>query len=178
MKVRHAVLHDAYGRAAKHGGFTIVPADVELDGTMFSPSFPLNEIPRERIPPVLRRAIAGQFDVAWVWARLPLAFGFMPDQSETEKTLLWQGFVAVLEGGDTGVPFLCSDYYGKTSLMFSGAESDEGLKNRVADAFWSILLSEPDALDDFSARVLHLGAPVTLEFGCENGEPYCLELDD
>ena len=147
MNVRHAMLQNVYGRAAKHGGFTIVPADVELKGAMFRPSFRLSELPGDHIPPVLRVPVAEQFDVAWVRARLPAAFGCTPEPSEVEKTFLLQGFVAVPDGADTGVPFECSDYYGKTSLTFSQAESDEGLKGRVADAFWSILLSEPDALE-------------------------------
>jgi hypothetical protein len=178
MNVRHPKLHNVYGRAAKHGGFTVVPADVELEGAMFGSSFQLNELPGDRIPPVLRVPVDNQFDVAWVRARLPVAFGCTPEPSEVEKTFLLQGFVAVPDGADVGVPFECSDYYGKTALTFSQAESDEDLKGRVADAFWSILLSEPDALEDFSGRFDHIGAGITMEYGCENGEPYCVDLDE
>ena len=177
MNVRHAKLRNVYGRAAKHSGFTIVPADVELEGTMFRPSSRLNELPSDRIPPVLRVPVAEQFDVAWVRARLPVAFGCTPEPSEVEKTFLLQGFVAVQDGADAGVAFECSDYYGKSSLTFSQAESDESLKGRITDAFWSILLSEPDALADFNGRFDHIGAGITLEYGCENGEPYCIESE-
>jgi hypothetical protein len=178
MNVRHAKLQNVYCRAVKHGGFTIVPADVELSGTMFRPSFRLNQLPSDRIPPVLRRPVAEHFDVAWVRARLPVAFGCTPAPSEVEKAFLSQGFVAVPDSADAGVAFECSDYYGKTSLTFSEAESDEDLKGRVAEAFWSILLSEPDALADFSGRFDHVGAGDTVEYGCENGEPYCVESED
>jgi hypothetical protein len=174
MNVRHAKLLNVYGRTAKHGGFTIVPADVELEGRMFSSSFKLRELPGYRIPPVLRVPIAEQFDVAWVRARLPTAFGCTPQPSEAEKTFLSQGFVAVSDGVE-GVAFECSDYYGKTSFTFSPAESDDALKSGVADAFWSILLSEPDELVDFSGRFDHVGAGVTIEYGCRIGEPYCVE---
>jgi hypothetical protein len=177
MNVRHAKLLNVYGRAAKHGGFTIVPADVELEGTMFRPSYRLNELKSDRIPPVLRVPVAEQFDVAWVRARLPVAFGCTPEPSEVEKTFLLQGFVAVPQGAEAGVAFECSDYYGKTSLTFSPAEIDEDLKGRVADAFWNVLLSEPESLADFHSRFDHIGAGVTLEYGCENGEPYCTELE-
>src|SRR6059058_4697492 len=61
MNVRHAKLQNVYGRAGKHGGFTIVPADVELEGMMFRPSFRLNELASDRIPPVLRVPVAEQF---------------------------------------------------------------------------------------------------------------------
>ena len=178
MNIQHAKLHDVYGQAAKYGGFTIVPADLELEGTVFSLSFWLNELPRDRIPPVLRVPVAQQFDVAWVRARLPAAFGCTPEPSEREKTFLLQSFVAVPDGAEVGVAFECSDYYGKTSLTFSEAEGDERLMNRVADAFWSVLLSDPDELVDFIARFDHIRAGITLEYGCENGEPYCRELDD
>jgi hypothetical protein len=33
----------------------------------------------------------------------------------------------------------------------------------------------PDELDE--ARV-HLGAPITLHFGCEDGEPFCRETSE
>src|SRR5690242_10266700 len=98
MNVQNAKLHNVYGRAAKHGGFTIVPADVELEGMMFRRSFWLNQLPSDRIPPVLRVPLAEQFDVAWVRGRLPMAFGCTPEPSEVEKTFLLQGFVAVPDG--------------------------------------------------------------------------------
>ena len=175
MKVRHATLLNIIGRAAKHDGIAIVPAEVQLDGMSFSYSFPLSELPRTQIPPVLRAPIQGGYDVAWVRARMPLAFGFSPEPSEAEKTLLSVGFVAVIDGQDEAVAFECTDHYGKTSLMFSDDEEDEAAKDRTAKAFWGVLLSEPDELEDFEASVMHLGAPITLHFGCENGEPYLRE---
>jgi hypothetical protein len=143
MRVRNAKLHDVVGRPAKQAGFTIIPAQLDLDGTMFQPSFHLRELPSGLIPPVLRVPLEQQFDVAWVRARLSVVFGFTPEPSEMEKTFLQQAFVAVPEGSDEGIAFECSDYYGKTSLTFSQAEADEALKTRVADAFWRLLLSEP-----------------------------------
>src|SRR5918993_5526908 len=132
MRVRNAKLHDVVGRPAKQSGFTIVPARVELDGMMFRPSFGLNELPGERIPPVLRVPVEQQFDVAWVRARLPVVFGLTPEPSGIEKTFLHEGFVAVPEGSEEGIAFECSDSYGKTSLTFSEAETDEPPKARVA----------------------------------------------
>jgi hypothetical protein len=107
---------------------------------------------------------------------LPYAFGISPEPSEGEKTLLSVGFVAVCDGQDEAVAFWCADCYGKTSLMFSDTETDEGAKEEAASAFWGVLLSEPDKLEDFEASVMHLGAPVTLHFGCEDGEPYLREI--
>ena len=95
-----------------------------------------------------------------------------------EKALLWVGFVAVADGRDEAVAFECCDYYGKTSLMFSDEESDETLKQQVAQAFWGALLSEPDELEDFEAHVMHLGAGCTMHFGCTDGEPFYDEIAD
>jgi hypothetical protein len=178
MKVRHATLLNVFGRAAKHGGFTIVPAEVDLEGRSFSPSFPLAEIPLSRIPPILRAPVEKHFDVSWVRARLPHAFGISPEPSGAEKILIDVGFVAVLDGEGEGLAFRCSDYYGKTSLMFSDAETNEATKEKAANAFWDVLLSEPDMLEDFEARVPHLGASVMLHFGCENGEPFLRETPE
>ena len=108
-------------------------------------------------------------------ARLPYPFGCTPEETETEKTFLYQGFVAVPDGAEEAIAFECSDYYGKTSLMFSAPETDEDLKARIADAFWSVLLTDPDDLTDFRRRFDHIGAGVTLMYGCEKGEPYCEE---
>lgn len=175
MKVRHATLLNVFGRPAKFGGFSIVPAEVELEGRSFSPSFSLADLSAVQIPPILRVPIAKHYDVSWVRARLPHVFGISPEQSEAEKTLLWAGFVAVPDGEVEGVAFWCSDYYGKTSLIFSDAEDDESAKEKVAAAFWGVLLSEPNQLEDFEASVVHLGASVTLHFGCKDGEPFLQE---
>jgi hypothetical protein len=136
MKVRHATLLNVIGRPAKHAGFTIVAAEVELEGSAFSPSFPLADQPAHLIPPVLRVPIKKQYDVAWVRARLPHAFGISPEPSEAEKSLLWVGFVAIPDGEPEGAAFWCADYYGKTALMFSDAEMDEAAKEKAANAFW------------------------------------------
>jgi hypothetical protein len=178
MKVRHATLLNLVGRPAKFGGFTIVPAEVELEGRSFRPLFPLADVSADRIPPILRVPIEKHYDVSWVRARLPHAFGISPEPSEAEKTLHLSGFVAVPDGQDEAVAFWCSDYYGKTSLMFSDAETDEAAKEKAANAFWGVLLSEPDELEDFEASVIHLGAPVTLHFGCEDGEPFFRETPE
>lgn len=82
------------------------------------------------------------------------------------------------DGESEGVPFECSDYYGRTGLTIAPHESDEPSKARIADAFWNVLLENPDDLADFETRVFHPGAGVWLRYGCESGEPYCRESDD
>lgn len=175
MNVRHATLMNVFGRPAKYAGFSIMPAHLKLEGQMFRPSYRLAQLPSDRIPPVLRIPIERGFDVAWVRARIPIVFGYAPDVSEVEKSVLYEGFLAVSENAGDAVPFECSDYYGKTSLTFSPAETDEPLKQSVADAFWGVLLADPNALADFEARTHSEGHA---GYGCRDGEPYSLETED
>jgi hypothetical protein len=88
------------------------------------------------------------------------------------------GIVAVREGEDLGMAFVVSDYYGKTSLIFSELETSEPVKAEVAEAFWNLLLSQPDELADVKIRFLHTGAGAWMSYGCEDGEPYCNDLNE
>jgi hypothetical protein len=104
-----------------------------------------------------------------------VVFGFVPEIAEVEKTLLDVGFVAVPEGSSVGIPFVCTDYYGRTGLTFSPEGPDSSIQALIARAFWSLLLQEPEELADFSAKVYHPGTGNWMHFGCEHGEPYCEE---
>lgn len=171
MHVRHAKLINVFGRPAKHGGFTFVPAQVELAGEMFRPSYHLAKMASEHIPPVLRVPIERDFDVAWVRGRIPVAFGYEPEPSEVEKSVLHESFVAAPADGGDALGFVCSDYYGGTSLTFSPEETDERLIRLIADAFWGLLLSAHDDLADFEVRSNSEGYA---GYGCRDGEPYYL----
>ena|GEM_PF-1521958 len=143
---------------------------VELDGDGFSSGFHLCDVVCER-PAILLRPIEFQYDAAWVRARLPFVFDFTPHPAEAEKSLLEAGFVAVAVGSSVGIPFLCTDDYGRTGLVFSPDGPDQETQTTIAAAFWSLLLQSPDDLADFDATVYHLGAGVWMHFGCKNGEP-------
>src|SRR5688572_27853953 len=140
MRVEFGSLQNVFGRPAVQDGFTFVPAAVELDGNGFSTEFYLRDSAGQRPPAILARPIEQQYDAAWVRARLPLVFGFTPELSEVEKSLLHVGFVAVAQGNVIGFPFICADYYGRTGLMFSPNGPDQILRAKVAAAFWSLLL--------------------------------------
>ncbi|MEZ6139267.1 MAG: hypothetical protein R3B84_01735 [Zavarzinella sp.] len=155
-----------------------MPADFEFVASCSSSSHALAEIPSQLIPPILKNPLTNHFEVAWVRARIPSVFKITPDPTEIEKTVLFMGFVAAAENKMEGVPFWCSDYYGRTSLTFSEEESDESLKDQVANAYWGLLLAEPEILQDFDVKVMHMGANVTLHFGCEDGEPFLREIPD
>jgi hypothetical protein len=178
MRVQFGTLQQVFGKAATHDGFTFVPARVELNGNGFSHDFYLRDSTGERPPPILARPIEQNYDAAWVRARLPQAFGFTPQLSEVEKSLLDVGFVAVAAGSSVGFPFVCTDYYGRTGIMFSPEGPDQGTQARIATAFWSLLLQTPDDVADFEATVHHPGAGIWMHFGCKDGEPYFEESEE
>jgi hypothetical protein len=173
IEVVHGSLRTTYGEAVRHGGFEFVPADVQLNGHSFSLDFRLRDYVGDQAPSVVRIPVRHQFDAAWVFARIPKAFGMVSPPSEEEKSLVYQGFIAVAEGERAGYPFICTDHYGRSSLMFSAEGPGEPLRSSIASAFWGLLLQSAEELEDFEHRVYHLGAGVWLEYGCKFGHVYC-----
>ena len=173
VKVKFGVLEDFFGIPGRAEGFTIVPALVQLNGTMFGHTHPLAEV--AHLPPLVAEAIQGGYDVAWVRARIPQVFGFTPENSENEKTLLDAAFLAVETGSDFAYPFHCSDVYGKTGLIFSPEGPQAEMQDKIARAFWSLLLRDPEDLADFEAKVNHLGGGFLMTFGCSDGDLYYRE---
>jgi hypothetical protein len=105
-------------------------------------------------------------------------FGFTPELSQVEKSLLDVGFVAVAPGSSVGFPLVCRDYYGQTGIVFSPEGPDQNTQTQIAAAFWSLLLQVPDDVADFEATVYHPGAGVWMHFGCKDGEPTYEESED
>ena len=178
MRIQFGTLQNLFGEAVTFGEFNFAPAAVELEGDQFAAEFHLREAAGEHPPAILARAIEEQYDAAWVRARLPKVFGFTPELAEVEKALLDVGFVAVRSGASVGIPFVCTDYYGRTRLMFSPAGPDQGTRAEIAHAFWSLLLESADDLVDFEATVYHPGAGIWMHFGCRDGEPCYEESND
>jgi hypothetical protein len=177
LRIDYGGLVSVYGVPVRHGDFTFMPADVALEGTSFSLDYPLED--HNGVKPFeLRHAISEAIDAAWVRARIPSLFGNTPETSEAEKSLLYAGFVAVDVDCAAGYPFVCTDHYGRSALMFSDDGPEEPVKRSIARAFWSVLLQEPVELTDFEERIYHPGASIWLTYGCESGRVYCDEADE
>jgi hypothetical protein len=175
LEIRNGQLLGVFGKSAEFAGLTLMPADVELEGGSFGLDYCLSDHVGEANPTILRHPLSGQFDAAWVRARIPRVFEFTPDLSEAEKSLLYVGFVAVIEDTLVGIPFICTDHYGRSGLLFSEKGPEETLKQTIASAFWSLLLHVPEDLADFEGRVYHPGTGVWLNYGCKLGHIYCEE---
>ena len=80
--------------------------------------------------------------------------------------------------GESAFPFVCTDHYGKTALMFSDEGPEQSTKQRIATAFWNLLCQDPEDLADFQTRIYHPGTGVWLTYGCEDGRVYCDESED
>jgi hypothetical protein len=174
LHIEHGELVDVCGRAAEHNGITFVPAVVRLNGSCFS----LEHYFRDHPAPE-RTNVPDPFDAAFIRARIPRLFGYTPLYDEgQEKSLICEGFIAVLADRQTAVPFMCSDCYGATGLLFSEDGPEPELRESIASSFWDLMLRDPDDVSDFHEAVLHLGAPVTLHFGCKHGEVYGYEQED
>jgi hypothetical protein len=169
MQIRFGTLDHPLGRKAESEGWTLLPCVATLEGDDFSTSHQLaDHITVARAPAVLKSALGGGWEAAWVRARVARAFAYEPEVTEAEKSLLRECFVA--SRGDDAFLFECVDYYGKTGLVFSPAGPERAIKDAIASAFWTVLLQEPNDLADFEARVFHPGAGVWLEYVCKDGE--------
>lgn len=175
MEIRYGTLLNVYGMPARYGSFTFMPAYVELDGDSFSHNYRLCDHLGLQVPPGLRHAVKHGFDAAWVRARIPSVFGFTPEPAEVEKALLYVGFVAVTEGEAACYPFICTDHYGRSALIFSDHGPEESVKRSIANGFWDSLAKAPEDLTDFEQQVHHPGAMMWLDYGCESGRVYCEE---
>ena len=178
MQIRFGTLDDVFGRPATSGGFVFLPAAVELEGDDVSDEFLMRDAVGPQPPAILIRPLEQQYDAAWVRARLPQVFGYTPIPAEVEKSLLDVGFVAVPSGSEVGIPFICSDYYGRTGLVFSELGPEPDVQAAIAAAFWQLLLSAPEDVADFESAVYHPGAGVWMQFGCSHGDITCSESED
>ena len=178
MEIRYGTLLNVHGLPAKHAGFTMTPADIELDGDSFSLDYRLEDQPGAKGPLIIRLAIRHRCEAAWVRARIPKVFGFTPRPAEVEKALIDVGFVAVADDHPTGYPFLCTDYYGRAALGFSNRGPENPLKRAIADAFWELLIQEPDDLAAFEQKVYHPGRGLWLNYACSMGRVSCEESGD
>jgi hypothetical protein len=131
------------------------------------------------------RALVAQGCAApWVRGRVERLFFSEPvfEPDRREKSSLYASFVAVIssDGVMIGVPFECTDYYFKASLTFStGAdEPAREVRERIAVAFWGMLLDDPWDVSDYSDRMVHGGAGVTYAYGIHDGAVFVREIED
>jgi hypothetical protein len=176
MRIQFGTFEHPRGRKVESEGWSLLPCVGTLEGDSFAVSHELaDRLDVAHAPGVLKRPLAGGWDVVWVRARLARAFEYEP-VCEAEKSLLCECFVA--SRGDDAFLFECVDDYGRTGLSFSPEGPESATQDAIASAFWQVLLREPGDLADFEARVFHPGAGVWLVYACKGGEPSFEETQD
>jgi hypothetical protein len=164
-RVVYGKLLNVFGRPAEQDGLKFLVAAVDLDGPSGAQEHRLREHPGFQAV----TNIPNEYDVAFVRARIPRLFGFTPQKAQHEKSFLDEGFVCVFPEYEC-IPFLCCDHYGFTTLWFQDDVPDDQ-KARIATAFWSLMLSSTDDVEDFEDSADDWGGhKVTL--GCRCGEVY------
>ena len=174
-----AVTYPTLGNPATHAGFVFQPVRLKLDVAGAGADFPLHDFAGNPPPPVLRLAFEKQYDAAWVRARMPRVFGYAPVfVEEEENALLDVDFVATPSGQAEAMPFVCGDHHGRACLLFKTDGEDPAVRQRIAAAFWSLLLANPDDLADFEQMVYHEPSEMWLKLGCLHGNLFCEQVED
>jgi hypothetical protein len=163
--------YELQGPTCTADGWSFTPARVELDGSHFVTGPPLAPILATKLRPVLRELPEPGIDAVWARARIEAIFGVrsVPQDQRQEKSMMQFGFIGTRGGErDDVIAFECTDYYGKSMLVFS-----EGMPrlamNELAAAFWGLVASHGE-LSNYHDRAFHPGACVWMEYGCANGE--------
>jgi hypothetical protein len=163
------------GDAIGAGDVLFAPSVIELEGNGFEAT---NEFAsyalKQSMSPALSDAIDRGCDAVWIKGRLQKAFGLelRPANSGGEKSFSDWPFVALIAAPDgrfDGIPFRCIDYYGDTKLLFSEHQPPDELRDRIATAFWSLVLRDPTAIVDYSDVMYHVGCGKEFRFGVRNG---------
>lgn len=176
FNIRHGEFLDVDGVPKRRNTITFVPARVTLHG--YESACHLKDYLVDA-PPVTKALVHPGKDAPWVLGRLIRHFGTqqVPEEDRIEKSFFFASFLAVLHEKDhLAVPFECSDYYGRSALTFSSDDPpDHAVQQAIANAFWGLLLADPDDVADYQDRMHHPGEGVWIRFGVEDGEPFLME---
>lgn len=151
-------LVNVIGSPAQANGITFVPALFDFSsGLEGKVEFGLTQLPfpleQSKTLHTSREVLNEEILPYWIRARVPRVFHFRPANGiETAGEHPDMGFVAVLrdEKGspDRYIPFILIDGPHGPGLSFRQTDRDSLLKERIALAFWSLLLADPhDAIE-------------------------------
>src|SRR5262245_47319376 len=181
IKVRFGELDDVIGPARRHEEISIVPARVRLTGSMLTNGPHLEVyLAGHKLPASVKVLVRPGEEDRWVVGGIQGVYSLpqLLEEERAEKSCMGFGFLAALQedGELVGIPFECTDYYGRSLLMFSGDAPPQALIDRITNAFWQILLAEPQDLAECSDHYYHTGAGVEVRFGVRDGEPFMEEV--
>ena len=166
---RHGWLLGVVGVARCSDGIWLAPVRGDIDHPEENPTHQLHDHARIRFH--CEGFELGDADGAWVRAAIPTVFGYSPlHVSDGRWFLLDAAFVAVLPVGEEcweAYPFAVTDSCQATGLVFSRLGPSPALRDRIARAFWGLLLAEGgERLSPFTAPGV----------GFDTGDGYDTEL--
>jgi hypothetical protein len=183
LVIRHGWLLDVVGTVRCADGIWFIPICGEIDDPEENPTHALQDHAHVTFP------CTGDFDLGddaglWLRAAIPGVFHYAPlHVADGREFLLDAVFVAVVfdsTGAGVAYPFACTDRGYATGLVFSRLGPDADARERIARAFWGLLLSEDaDRLSGFSAAGIGFdtGDDYTeIEVGYSRGEFYALDM--
>jgi hypothetical protein len=182
---RHGWLLDVVGAARCFEGIWFAPVCGEVDDPEEMPTHWLQDHAQVQFP--CEGFELGDSDGIWVRAALTGVFGYSPLRvSDGRSFLLDAAFAAVLAEGQASwvaYPFACTDLCGRTGLVFSRQGPGTEVRDRVAQAFWGLLLAEcTNTLSEFSAPGVAFdtgdGYDTELILGYSRGEFYAEDMRD
>src|SRR5262245_39368360 len=169
IQVRFGELEDVIGHVCRHGDIAIVPARVRLTGRMLTNGSYLEDyLGARKVPADVKALVHPGEDAPWVCGRVQRVFSLpqIPEEERGEKSCMVFSFLAAFQedGQLVGIPFDCTDHYGRSLLLFSGDAPPQPIIDRVADAFWGILLENPQDIPDYTDHFFHLGGGFEVRF--------------
>jgi hypothetical protein len=181
IQIRFGELQDVIGAARHQGDLAVVPATIRFTGySMTNGSFLDEFLATREISTEITALIRPGKDAPWACGRIQRVFALaqIPEEDRAEKSCMGFSFLAAFPQDDLliGIPFECTDYYGRSVLLFNGEAPPQELIDRVANGFWSMLLEEPHDLPEYTDRFAHLGGGFDVAFGVRDGEPFLEEI--
>lgn len=182
---RHGRLFGVVGVARCFDGIWFAPVRGDIDDPEESPTHPLQDHARIRFR--CEEFELGDADGPWVRAAIPTVFGYAPlHVSDGRWFLLDAAFVAVLPEGEefwVAYPFACTDVCQSTGLVFSRLGPLPTVRDRIARAFWGLLVAEgTENLSQFTAPGVGFdtgdGYDTELVIGYSHGEFFADDMRD
>lgn len=185
IETRHGWLLDIVGSTRLVDGIWFAPICGEVEDPEEYPSCPLHEYAEVSFH--CEGFELGDADGVWVRAAIPSVFGYAPlHVSDGRWFLLDAAFVAVVPDGEqcwVAFPFVCTDAHQTTGLVFSSRGPDADLRERIARAFWGLVVSEGvEQLSPFTAPGVGFdtgdGYDTELVVGYSRGEFFAEDMRD
>jgi hypothetical protein len=182
---RHGWLLNVFGVPRYFDGIWFAPVCGEVDEAEAIPIHLLQEY--ETIIVHCEGFQLGDADGVWVRAAIPSVFGYAPlHVSDGRWFLLNTAFVAVLPETEkclAAYPFACTDDCQSTGLVFSRLGPPSNVRERIARAFWCLLLAGgAQQLSEFKAPRVGFdtgdGYDSELLVGYSRGEFYAEDMRD